>query len=97
MTYDLPGFGEIDPQPGQDLNSSALDMLHLANALDFPDKFLVVGYSGGGMHAWSALRYIPDRIAGTYLSCFSFLLGLETLWLHFGLYLFRWTLSTEVL
>jgi pimeloyl-ACP methyl ester carboxylesterase len=97
MIYDLPGFGEIDPQPGQDLNSSALDMLHLANALDFPDKFLVVGYSGGGMHAWSALRYIPNRIAGTYLSCFSFFLGLETLWLHFGLYLFRWTLSTEVL
>jgi pimeloyl-ACP methyl ester carboxylesterase len=42
-------------------------MLHLADALDIPDKFWVVGYSGGGMHAWSALRYIPDRVAGTYL------------------------------
>ena len=67
VTYDLPGFGESDPHPGRNLNSSALDMLHLADALDIPDKFWVVGYSGGGMHAWSALRYIPDRVAGTYL------------------------------
>ncbi|XP_062210879.1 uncharacterized protein LOC133912248 [Phragmites australis] len=64
VTYDLPGFGESDPHPGRDLNSSALDMLHLANALGISDKFWVVGYSGGGMHAWSALRYIPDRVAG---------------------------------
>ncbi|KAK3147576.1 hypothetical protein QOZ80_3BG0284080 [Eleusine coracana subsp. coracana] len=64
VTYDLPGFGESDPHPGRNLNSSALDMLHLANALDIPDKFWVVGYSGGGMHAWSALRYIPERVAG---------------------------------
>ena len=70
MTYDLPGFGESDPHPGRNLNSSALDMLHLADALDILDKFWVVGYSGGGMHAWSALRYIPDRVAGTYLKWF---------------------------
>ena len=65
MTYDLPGFGESDPHPGRNLNSSALDMLHLADALGVTDKFWVVGYSGGGMHAWSALRYIPDRVAGS--------------------------------
>ncbi|KAL6644870.1 hypothetical protein ACP70R_016478 [Stipagrostis hirtigluma subsp. patula] len=64
VTYDLPGFGESDPHPGRNLNSSALDMLHLADALGIPDKFWVVGYSGGGIHAWSALRYIPDRVAG---------------------------------
>uniref|UniRef100_A0ACD5XJE6 Uncharacterized protein n=1 Tax=Avena sativa TaxID=4498 RepID=A0ACD5XJE6_AVESA len=64
VTYDLPGFGESDPHPGRNLNSSALDMLHLADALGVVDKFWVVGYSGGGMHAWSALRYIPDRVAG---------------------------------
>ncbi|XP_066348434.1 uncharacterized protein [Miscanthus floridulus] len=64
VTYDLPGFGESDPHLGRNLNSSALDMLYLANALNIPEKFWVVGYSGGGMHAWSALRYIPDRIAG---------------------------------
>ncbi|CAM0872653.1 unnamed protein product [Alopecurus aequalis] len=64
VTYDLPGFGESDPHPGRNLNSSALDMVHLADALGVADKFWVVGYSGGGMHAWSALRYIPDRVAG---------------------------------
>jgi pimeloyl-ACP methyl ester carboxylesterase len=77
VTYDLPGFGQSDPHIGRNLNSSAMDMLYLANALNIPEKFWVVGYSGGGMHAWSALRYIPDRIAGTYfmvflLHCFGF-------------------------
>ncbi|PNT77601.1 hypothetical protein BRADI_1g65700v3 [Brachypodium distachyon] len=66
VTYDLPGFGESDPHPGRNLNSSALDMLHLADALGVADKFWVVGYSGGGMHAWSALRYIPDRVAAMF-------------------------------
>ena len=74
VTYDLPGFGESDPHIGRNLNSSALDMLYLANALNIPEKFWVVGYSGGGMHAWSALHYIPDRIAGTYFIWFSSIL-----------------------
>ncbi|XP_021623863.2 uncharacterized protein LOC110623243 [Manihot esculenta] len=63
ITYDLPGFGESDPHPSRNLNSSALDMLHLANAIGINDKFWVLGYSSGSMHAWAALRYIPDRIA----------------------------------
>jgi len=25
----------------------------------------VLGYSGGGKHAWAAVRYIPERLAGT--------------------------------
>ncbi|XP_074578876.1 uncharacterized protein LOC141835329 [Curcuma longa] len=64
VTYDLPGFGESDPHPGRNLNSSAMDMLHLANALGVMDKFWVLGYSSGAMHAWAAAHYIPDRIAG---------------------------------
>jgi pimeloyl-ACP methyl ester carboxylesterase len=73
VTYDLPGFGESDPHVGRNLNSSAMDMLYLANALNIPEKFWVVGYSGGGMHAWSALHYIPDRIAGTYFMVFFYI------------------------
>lgn len=65
ITYDLPGFGESDPHHDRNLNSSALDMLYLADALRV-DKFWVVGFSGGGMHAWAALRYIPTRLAGTF-------------------------------
>nr|CAD1828791.1 unnamed protein product [Ananas comosus var. bracteatus] len=64
ITYDLPGFGESDPHPGRNLSSSAFDMLHLADAVGVMDKFWVVGYSSGGMHAWAAVRYIPDRLAG---------------------------------
>ncbi|KAI3983421.1 hypothetical protein MKX01_013488 [Papaver californicum] len=64
VTYDLPGFGESDPHPGRSLNSSALDILDLADAVSMKDKFWVVGFSGGAMHAWAALRYIPDRLAG---------------------------------
>uniref|UniRef100_A0A5B7C177 AB hydrolase-1 domain-containing protein n=1 Tax=Davidia involucrata TaxID=16924 RepID=A0A5B7C177_DAVIN len=64
VTYDLPGFGESDPHPSRNLESSALDMLHLSYAVGVTDKFWVVGYSSGSMHVWAALRYIPDRIAG---------------------------------
>lgn len=66
ITYDLPGFGESDPHPKRNLESSAMDMLLLANAVGVNDKFWVVGYSSGSMHAWAALRYIPDRLAGIY-------------------------------
>ncbi|KAM1255398.1 hypothetical protein ACFX2F_029835 [Malus domestica] len=64
LTYDLPGFGESDPHPNRNLESSAMDMLLLADAVGVNDKFWVVGYSSGGLHAWAALRYIPDRLAG---------------------------------
>ncbi|KAM5583977.1 hypothetical protein ABKV19_003711 [Rosa sericea] len=64
LTYDLPGFGESDPHPDRNLETSAMDMLLLADAVGVNDKFWVVGYSSGSMHAWAALRYIPDRLAG---------------------------------
>ncbi|XP_011006948.1 PREDICTED: uncharacterized protein LOC105112796 isoform X2 [Populus euphratica] len=64
VSYDLPGFGESDPHPRRNLNSSAMDMLHLAGSIGILGKFWVLGYSSGSMHSWAALRYIPDRIAG---------------------------------
>lgn len=64
LTYDLPGFGESDPHPNRNLETSAMDMLLLADAVGVNDKFWVVGYSSGSMHAWASLRYIPDRLAG---------------------------------
>lgn len=64
ITYDLPGFGESDPHPSRSLNSSALDILYLANSVAISDKFWVLGHSSGAMHAWSALKYIPNKIAG---------------------------------
>ncbi|KAF7818585.1 Alpha/Beta hydrolase fold [Senna tora] len=64
VTYDLPGFGESDPHPKRNLNSSAMDLLHLANAVNVSDKFWVLCHSSGCIHAWASLRYIPERIAG---------------------------------
>ncbi|KAL9228019.1 hypothetical protein vseg_003642 [Gypsophila vaccaria] len=67
VTYDLPGFGESDPHPSRDLNTSALDVHYLANALGIYDKFWMLGYSTAAMHAWATLKYIPYRIAGAAL------------------------------
>lgn len=73
VTYDLPGFGESDPHPHRNLNTSALDMSYIATAVGFKDKFWVVGHSSGGMHAWAAIRYIPNRLAGIVaFLCLSF-------------------------
>lgn len=67
VTYDLPGFGESDPHPGRNLESSAMDMLYLSYAVHITEKFWVVGYSGGSIHTWAALKYIPDRVAGAFI------------------------------
>ncbi|KAI3474016.1 hypothetical protein Pfo_028804 [Paulownia fortunei] len=64
ISYDLPGFGESDPHPNRNLNSSALDMSHLADSVGVNGKFWVLGYSSGSLHAWAALKYIPDKVAG---------------------------------
>lgn len=64
VTYDRPGFGESDPHPDRNLNSSAVDMLNLADALGIKDKFWIFGYSDAAIHTWAALNYIPQRIAG---------------------------------
>ncbi|KAL2502784.1 alpha/beta-hydrolase superfamily protein [Forsythia ovata] len=64
ITYDLPGFGESDPHPNRSLSSSALDMSYLAEAVGVKGKFWVLGYSSGSLHAWAALKYIPNRIEG---------------------------------
>ncbi|XP_073310329.1 uncharacterized protein [Primulina huaijiensis] len=64
ISYDLPGFGESDPHTTRNLNSSALDMSQLADSVGVKGKFWVVGYLSGSLHAWAALKYIPDKISG---------------------------------
>lgn len=67
ITYDLPGFGESDPYPERNLNSSAVDMQYLADGLGVIGKFWVLGYSSGAIHAWAAMKFIPDRVAGVFV------------------------------
>ena len=64
VSYDLPGFGESDSHRARNLSSSASDMIDLASALGIVEKFWLLGYSSGSMHAWAAMRYFPERIAG---------------------------------
>ncbi|KZV35085.1 hypothetical protein F511_04390 [Dorcoceras hygrometricum] len=64
VSYDLPGFGESAPHTTRNLISSAFDMLQLADSIGVEGKFWVLGYSSGAVHAWAALKYIPDKIAG---------------------------------
>lgn len=66
VSYDRPGMGQSDYFPGAaaSLRTSARHMAELADALGLGPRFWVLGYSGGGPHAWAAARYIPDRLAG---------------------------------
>lgn len=66
ISYDLPGFGESDPHANRNLNTSALDMSHLADSVGVKGKFWVLGHSSGSLHAWAALKYIPDKVAGKH-------------------------------
>ncbi|CAL0323459.1 unnamed protein product [Lupinus luteus] len=56
LTYDLLGFGESDPHPTRNLESSATYLSVLGDALGV-NKFWVVGYSSGSIHARAALSY----------------------------------------
>eukprot|EP00250_Pteridium_aquilinum_P011034 c19795_g1_i1 orf=289-1833(+) len=67
IAYDRPGFGESDTHSRRSLRASAQDMADIAKALEVEDKFWVVGYSTGGIHAWAAMKYIPSRLAGVGL------------------------------
>ncbi|KAE8711409.1 putative Zinc finger family protein [Hibiscus syriacus] len=79
LTYDLPGFGESDPHPYRNLESSASDMLFLANALGISDKFWRGKY--GAWEKWTRKRkfmYFLARRFPKFLSYFyrqSFLSG----------------------
>ncbi|KAH7281295.1 hypothetical protein KP509_36G039700 [Ceratopteris richardii] len=67
ITYDRPGFGESDPYARKSLRASAQDMVHITDSLGVVEKFWVIGFSTGGIHAWAAMKYIPDRLAGVGL------------------------------
>ncbi|AQL10360.1 alpha/beta-Hydrolases superfamily protein [Zea mays] len=62
--FDRAGYGESDPNPCRSVRSAALDMEELADALGLGDRFYAVGVSLGCHAMWSALRYIPHRLAG---------------------------------
>jgi pimeloyl-ACP methyl ester carboxylesterase len=61
VTYDRPGYGRSDPQPGRSVFETAADVEALADHLGI-DTFAVAGVSAGGVHALAAAAALPDRV-----------------------------------
>jgi pimeloyl-ACP methyl ester carboxylesterase len=61
LTFDRPGFGESDRQPGRSVASVAADASTVADALGIA-RFAVLGRSGGGPHALACAALLPDRV-----------------------------------
>ena len=62
ISYDRPGYGESDPQPGRRVVDAADDVAALADHLGI-DRFAVVGTSGGGPHALACSARLGPRIS----------------------------------
>jgi pimeloyl-ACP methyl ester carboxylesterase len=67
--FDRAGYGESDPNPNRSVQSTALDIEDLADALELGSKFYLVSRSIGGHAAWGAIKYIPHRYATLLILC----------------------------
>jgi pimeloyl-ACP methyl ester carboxylesterase len=63
ISYDRPGYGGSDPQPGRNVAAAAADIAAIADALGI-ERFAVEGGSGGGPHALACGALLADRVAG---------------------------------
>ncbi|WP_198169259.1 alpha/beta fold hydrolase [Herbidospora daliensis] len=61
ITFDRPGYGASDRDPGRTIASAAADVAAIADCLGL-DRFAVVGRSGGAPHALACAALLPDRI-----------------------------------
>jgi pimeloyl-ACP methyl ester carboxylesterase len=61
ITFDRPGYGRSDRNPGRRVVDIVPDVRTLADALGF-DRFAVAGGSGGGPHTLAAAALMPDRV-----------------------------------
>jgi pimeloyl-ACP methyl ester carboxylesterase len=61
ISYDRPGYGRSDPQPGRNVAGAARDVGALADGLDLK-QFAVLGVSGGGPHALACAALFPERV-----------------------------------
>ena len=60
--YSRPGYGESSRQPGRTVADAAGDVATILDALGH-DRFVVLGWSGGGPHALACAALLPDRCA----------------------------------
>ncbi len=61
IAADQPGVGGSSPHPGRTMADWGPDMEQLADHVGF-GQFAVAGHSGGGPHALSIARHLPDRV-----------------------------------
>jgi len=69
ISYDRPGYGGSDRQPGRRVADAARDVETIADGLSL-NKFAVIGRSGGGPHALACAALLPGRVtrAGALVS-----------------------------
>lgn len=62
ISYDRPGYGESDPQPGRTIASCADDVRAICAALGI-SRLATWGVSGGGPHVLACAALLPDLVA----------------------------------
>ena len=60
VVYSRAGYGDSTPQPGRSVASVAADTEDLLGALE-ADRFVTLGWSGGGPHALACAALLADR------------------------------------
>ena len=66
ITYDRPGYGRSQRNPGRRVVDCVPDVQAIADAEGI-DHFVVVGGSGGGPHALAVAARLPERV--TFVRC----------------------------
>jgi pimeloyl-ACP methyl ester carboxylesterase len=61
IAYARPGYAGSDRQPGRSVADCAADVAAIADALGI-ERFLTIGFSGGGPHALACAALLPDRV-----------------------------------
>ena len=62
VSYSRPGFGGSTRREGRAVGDCAKDVAALADRLG-AERFLTLGWSGGGPHALACAALLPDRVA----------------------------------
>ena len=61
ISYDRPGYGGSDPQPGRTVADCASDVRAICAALEVP-QLAMWGISGGGPHVLACAALLPDLV-----------------------------------
>jgi pimeloyl-ACP methyl ester carboxylesterase len=62
VTYSRPGYAGSTPRPGRSVADAAADVTALLDAIG-ADRFVTIGWSGGGPHALACAALLADRCA----------------------------------